>query len=129
MEYKVIERGNPMNSEEKLFYPFPVWGRQITEDELSEDISFACSVNVSDIKAVLACLTEVLPRHLMKGDTVKLENLGIFRLAFDTKSEKNEEDVSEKNILQAKVLYRPDVKIKNRLKSTTYKKAAASKEE
>lgn len=65
----------------------------------------------------------------MNGETVKIERLGIFRLGFDTKGEATEEAVSEKDILQAKILFRPDVKIKSKLKSTVYKKAASSKKE
>lgn len=129
MEYKVIERENPMNREEKSFYPQPVWGKQVTEEELSEEISFACSVNVSDIQAVISCLVEILPRQLMQGNTVKLDKLGIFRLSFEAKGEATENEVSEKDILQAKVLFRPDVRIKTKLKSTTYKKISSSKKE
>lgn len=127
MEYSTIQRANPQNRDEKLFYPQPIWGKQITEDNLASEISYACSVNASDIRAVIACLMELLPRHLMEGETVKLERLGIFRLGFDTKGEATEEAVSEKDILQAKILFRPDVKIKSKLKSTVYKKVASSK--
>lgn len=125
MEYSVGERANPQNREEKLFYPQPVWGRMISEANLTEEISYACSVNRSDVRAVLSCLMDILPRHLMEGETVRLEEFGIFRLGFDTKGEASEEAVSEKDILQAKVLYRPDVKIKVRLKSTVYRKSSS----
>lgn len=127
MEYKVIQRANPQNREEKLFYPQPVWEKQVTEDELAAEISYASSINAADIRAVIGSLMELLPRHLMNGETVKLERLGIFRLGFDTKGEAAEEAVSEKDILQAKILFRPDVKIKSKLKSTVYKKAASPK--
>lgn len=125
MEYSVVERANPQDRTQKMFYPQPVWGRMVTEDNLANEISFACSVNISDIRAVLGCLMELLPRHLMEGESVKLERLGIFRLGFDTKGETLEKDVSEKDILQAKVLFRPDVKIKSKLKSTSYKKVSS----
>lgn len=113
--------------EEKLFYPQSVWDKQITEDDLAAEISYASSINAADIRAVIGSLMELLPRHLMNGETVKIERLGIFRLGFDTKGEATEEAVSEKDILQAKILFRPDVKIKSKLKSTVCKKAASPK--
>lgn len=127
MEYKVIERANPQKREEKLFYPQPVWKKQLPEDDLATEISYASSINAADIRAVIGSLMELLPRHLMNGETVKIERFGIFRLGFDTKGEATEEAVSEKDILQAKILFRPDVKIKSKLKSTIYKKAASPK--
>lgn len=128
MNYKVIERANPQKREEKLFYPQPVWEKQITEDELATEISYASSINPADIRAVIGNLMELFPRHLMNGETVKIKRLGIFRLGFDTKGEATEEAVSEKDILQAKILFRPDVKIKSKLKSTVCKKAAFPKD-
>ncbi len=127
MDYKVTKRANPQKREEKLFYPQPVWGKQVTEDELATEISYSSSINAADIHAVIGSLMELLPRHLMNGETVKIDRLGIFRLGFDTKGEATEEAVSEKDILQAKILFRPSVKIKSKLKSTVYKKAASSK--
>lgn len=127
MEFSIIERANPLKRDEKRFYPQPVWNKQIDEDMLAEEISYASSINASDIRAVLASLMELLPRHLMEGDTIKLNRLGIFRLSFESKGELKEEDVSEKDILQTKILFRPDVKIKAKLKSTVYKKSAPSK--
>lgn len=82
MEYKVIERANPQKREEKLFYPQPVWDKQITEDNLATEISYASSINAADIRAVIGSLMELLPRHLMNGETVKIDRFGIFRLCF-----------------------------------------------
>ncbi len=125
MKFSIVERPNPLNRKISLFYPQPVWTKMVTEENLIEEISFACSVNSSDIRAVLSCLVEFLPRHLMEGEAVKLDRFGIFRLSFESTGEDTEKKVSEKNILQAKVLFRPDVKIKNKLKTTSYKKVSS----
>ena len=127
MYFKTVERANPLKREEKLFYPQPVWNKQIDENALATEISYASSINASDIRAVISSLTELIPRHLMDGNTVKLDGFGIFRLSFESKGELNEEDVSDKDILQTKVLFRPDVKIKSKLKSTICKKSASPK--
>lgn len=122
MEYTTVKRENPSERGTFLFYPQPVWGAMIGEDELTQEISYASSINASDIRAVIGSLMELIPRHLMNGETVRLEKFGIFRLSFESKGEKLEEDVSAADILKAKILYRPDTSIKNRLKGTAYKK-------
>lgn len=102
MQYKIVERANPQKREEKLFYPQPIWEKQITEDDLAREISYVSSINAADIRAVIGSLMELLPRHLMNGETVKIERLGIFRLGFDTKGESTEEAVSEKTSCRQK---------------------------
>ncbi|MBD5436025.1 MAG: hypothetical protein HDR36_05900 [Treponema sp.] len=73
MKYKIVKRANPQNREKELFYPAPVFGEQVGEDELMDEISFASSVNQSDVRSVIYNLLELLPRHLMHGDSVSLK--------------------------------------------------------
>ena len=129
MNYHVTKRENPLNRQESLFYPQPEWGKMISEEELAEEISYASSINAPDIRAVITSLKELIPRHTMAGDTVKLDNFGIFRQSFEAKGKAKEEDVNSSDILNSKLLFRPAVAIKNKLKATIYKKVAAAKKE
>lgn len=90
VKYKTLKRTNPQNREETLYYPAPVFGEQIGEDELTAEISFASFVNQSDVRSVFSNLLEILPRHLMHGDSVNLEKFGIFRLSFEAKGSREE---------------------------------------
>lgn len=54
MKYKTLQRANPQDRAETLYYPAPVFGEQIGEDELTAEISFASSVNQSDVRSVLS---------------------------------------------------------------------------
>ena len=119
MKFKTIKRANPLNREETLYYPAPVFGEQIGEDELTAEISYASSVNQSDVRAVLSNLVEILPRHLMHGNSVNLEKFGIFRLSFESTGSENEKDVSAQNITRLKILFRPSTKLKDRISSTS----------
>ena len=38
MKFKTLKRANPINRNEELYYPAPVFGEQIGEDELTEEI-------------------------------------------------------------------------------------------
>ena len=120
MKFKVLKRANPLNREEELYYPAPVFGEQIGEDELTEEISYASSVNQSDVRSILTNLLEILPRHLMHGDSVNLEKFGIFRLSFESTGSENESDVSAQNITRPKILFRPSTKLKDKISKTSF---------
>ena len=120
MKYKVLKRANPLNRDEELYYPSPVFGEQISEDELTAEISFASSVNPSDVRSVLSNLLEILPRHLMHGDSVNLEKFGIFRLSFESTGSQTESEVSAQNITRPKILFRPSTKLKDKILKTSF---------
>ncbi|MDE6350494.1 MAG: HU family DNA-binding protein [Treponemataceae bacterium] len=120
MKYKTMKRANPQNREEMLYYPAPIFGEQIGEDELTAEISFASSVNQSDVRSVLSNLLEILPRHLMHGDSVNLEKFGIFRMSFEATGSEKAEDVSAANITRPKILFRPSVKLKEKILKTSF---------
>lgn len=120
MKYKIIKRVNPQNRDEELFYPAPVFGEQVGEDELMDEISFASSVNQSDVRSVVYNLLEILPRHLMHGNSVNLEKFGIFRMSFEAYGSEKKDDVSAENITRPKILFRPSVKLKEKILRTSF---------
>lgn len=120
MKFKTLKRANPINRNEELYYPAPVCGEQIGEDELTEEISYASSVNQSDVRSVLSNLMEILPRHLMHGDSVNLEKFGIFRLSFESTGSKEESEVTAQNITRPKILFRPSTKLKDKISKTSF---------
>lgn len=120
MKYKIIKRANPQNRDEELFYPAAVFGEQVGEDELMDEISFASSVNQSDVRSVVYNLLEILPRHLMHGNSVNLEKFGIFRMSFEAYGSKEKDDVSAKNITRPKILFRPSTKLKEKILRTSF---------
>ena len=120
MKFKTLKRANPINRNEELYYPAPVFGEQIGEDELTEEISYASSVNQSDVRSVLSNLMEILPRHLMHGDSVNIEKFGIFRLSFESTGSKEESEVTAQNITRPKILFRPSTKLKDKISKTSF---------
>lgn len=120
MKFKTLKRANPINRNEELYYPAPVFGEQIGEDELTEEISYASSVNQSDVRSVLSNLMEILPRHLIHGDSVNLEKFGIFRLSFESTGSKEESEVTAQNITRPKILFRPSTKLKDKISKTSF---------
>ncbi|MCI6954228.1 MAG: HU family DNA-binding protein [Spirochaetia bacterium] len=129
MKYKIVKRANPQKRDEEMFYPSPILGEQVSEDQLTEEISFASSVNQSDVRAVLLNLLEILPRHLQRGNSVHLERFGIFRLSFQATGSQTEAAVSAKNITRPKILFRPSVKLRRKIAETSFIKEKDKEEE
>ena len=61
MKYRVVKRINPLNTDEKKFYAAPQYMEEFTVMDLANDISDACTLNVTDVEAVLTSLVRKLP--------------------------------------------------------------------
>lgn len=72
------------------------------------------------MRAVLFNLLEILPRHLMRGDSVNLEKFGIFRMSFEATGSAEESEVSAQNIIRPKILFRPSTKLKDKIAKTSF---------
>lgn len=71
---------------------------EIGVDELSEEISYATSVTPTDVKAVLEGLLNVMPKYLRRGDKIKLNRFGTFKVIFGGNGRENAEDVTAADI-------------------------------
>src|SRR3546814_7718034 len=90
IKFNVLEIGNPSNpAAPKKFYARPVSSGEVSLEDLSEDISYASSVNQSDVYAVLQSLVREIPRNISRGLIVRLGNLGAFRLSANSRSEEH----------------------------------------
>lgn len=67
-------------------------------DAITEAISNECTLTEHDIKAVLSALQEQVLLNLRSGNTVRLGDLGSFRLTLSSKYSDTAEEVSVDNI-------------------------------
>ena len=81
MKYRIAKRINPLNNESK-FYPAPQYMEELTLMDLAKDISDACTLNVTDVDAVLTSLLRKLPMYLKSGFKIQLGNFGRMKLSF-----------------------------------------------
>ena len=93
INYKAIQRKNPLNDEVK-WYPAIVLGNPVLLDE------------EHDIKAVLSALQEQIVLALKQGRSVRLGDLGSFRLTMSGRGEESAEKVTEQSIESLRVQFR-----------------------
>jgi|SRR5690606_25735636 len=123
MKFNVIEIANPLDPEgPKKFYARPVHTGEVLLEDLASDISYASSINESDVYAVLQSLIREIPRNIAQGYIVRLGNMGSFRLSCSSKGSDTEEEVSAHNIERKRLLFNPGKRIRSVLNDLTFKK-------
>lgn len=74
---------------------------------LAEEISHSTTVTRSDVAAVLIELFNAMSRHLLNSQTVVLDEIGSFRVAFKSTPADTEKDFTANNIKNYHIVYRP----------------------
>lgn len=128
MKFKVIQKNNPIEKDKNaLFYPFPVYSDTLEIRDLLQEISYASSVTLSDVRAVTDSLVEILQRYLVRGNKIKVDGIGTFKLSFNGSGKETSKDVSANDIYNAKVTFLSDKNLRNYVSSNVkYEKAKTS---
>ena len=79
IQFKPVQHKNPITKEVK-WYPQVVAGHPLLLDEVAERISLSSTVTEHDVKAVLSALQEQVIFALREGRSVRLGDLGSFRV-------------------------------------------------
>ena len=121
MKYRIAKRINPLNNESK-FYPAPQYMEELTLMDLAKDISDACTLNVTDVDAVLTSLLRKLPMYLKSGFKIQLGNFGRMKLSFSSKGFDNPDDVDSSAITTQRIIFTPSAELKNEIESVSFSK-------
>ncbi|MDE5421150.1 HU family DNA-binding protein [Ancylomarina sp. DW003] len=124
VKYKVIERGQPgvVGGGEKKFYASNMISGNADIDELTEGIEKISTVSGADIRAVLYALTDVIPSMLADGKSVKLGDIGSYRVSISSEGEEKAEDINANSIKKSKIIFTPGKKLKEMLSKLKYSK-------
>ncbi len=79
----------------------------IDTDTVAERIQRNCTVKKSDVKAVLAELSEVMRDAMLSSDSVTLDGIGTFSIGFMAKAVKSPVDFGADSIKRVCVKFRP----------------------
>lgn len=121
MKYRIAKRINPLNNESK-FYPAPQYMEELTLMDLAKDISDACTLNVTDVDAVLTSLMRKLPMYLKSGFKIQLGNFGRMKLSFSSKGFDNPDDVDSSAITTKRIIFTPSTELKTEIESVSFSK-------
>lgn len=121
--YRLRKRKNPNNMEEKAkYFPTPYYAGMISTEELAKDISYGTTLTETDVRAVLTSLSMKVSSYMELGYKVKLDDLGIFKLAFSGAGKEDEKDITARDIDDVHILFTADVKLKKSISSFKFTK-------
>ena len=95
---------------------------ELTVGDLAKDISDACTLNVTDVEAVLTSLVRKLPLYLKNGFKIQLGNFGRVKLSFSSKGSEKAEDVDASSITRKKILFTPSSELKTAIEKASFSK-------
>lgn len=124
VNYCVVAKINPANHEsgEKKYYAVVQSKGQTGIDEIAERISASTTATRADVLAVLAALEEQVIDNLESGQTVKLGDIGSFRLSVGGEGSTTEDTYDTSLIERVKVVFTPSSRMKAGLNSLKYTK-------
>lgn len=120
MKYRIVKRMNPLDNTEFKYYAAPQYMEELTVRDLAKDISDACTLNVTDVEAVLTSLVRKLPLYLKNGFKIQLGTFGRVKLSCFSKGSEKAEDVSATSITNKRILFTPSVELKNEIDTTSF---------
>lgn len=122
MKYRIVKRLNPINNAESKYYAAPQYMEELTVGDLAKDISDACTLNVTDVEAVLTSLVRKLPLYLKNGFKIQLGNFGRVKLSFSSKGYEKAEDVDASSITSKRILFTPSSELKSAIEKASFSK-------
>lgn len=124
VNYCVVAKINPADREsgEKKYYAVVQSKGQTGIDEIAERISASTTATRADVLAVLAALEEQVIDNLESGQTVKLGDIGSFRLSVGGEGSATEDTYDTSLIERVKVVFTPSSRMKAGLNSLKYTK-------
>ena len=111
---------NPLNNEESKYYAAPQYMEELTVLDLAKDISDACTLNVTDVEAVLTSLVRKLPLYLKNGFKIQLGNFGRVKLSFSSLGVEKAEDVDASLITNKRILLTPSTELKAEIDKASF---------
>ncbi|MEA4917724.1 HU family DNA-binding protein [Proteiniphilum sp.] len=116
MKYKLIQKANPLEPDtERKWYASPVKAGTINNYQLSKGIAGKSFLARGAVINVIENMVDEIPRYLIEGYSVNLNNFGTLRLSLSSEGVENPEEFTPENIKNMKVVFTPSPELKKTL--------------
>lgn len=118
--FKKILRKNPLNATQTpLYYPHLIQtGKNVTLYDLAYNMKEKSSLSVGDIRSVLSNFIECMRDTLYSGQSVNIENFGIFSLGASCKGVAEKKECTAAMIKKVRINFRPSTTVKPDVNAT-----------
>lgn len=118
IQYKISSVKSPKTGQ-KVYFPTIVQSGTLSLDDVTSRISKRSTMHAADIKAVLSALERVAGDALTSGHTVRLGDLGSFRLTCAaTGGEDDSTNVTAKHVSRLRIRFTPSAAMQRMLRDT-----------
>jgi len=116
IKFRVIQRKNPLRPAEKKFYPKALRTTVVDAEGIAKEISYSTTFTEGDTLGLIRTISEVIAQHILRGNSVKLDKLGIFSVGLRGRgAESAKEFKAQSNVKNVVVNFRPDRLLKSRI--------------
>lgn len=116
MKYKLVQKTNPLEPDtERKWYASPVKAGTINNYQLSKGIASKSFLARGAVINVIENMVDEIPRYLIEGYSVNLNNFGTLRLSLSSEGVENPSDFTAANIKNMRVVFTPSPELKKTL--------------
>ena len=123
MNVKAIERkiaylGKEGGKDQYMYVMQPLIYNKLTPEKVIQQAALHCGLTPAVMNVAYAALSEVIKAWATEGHSVAVPGLGTMRFGLRANAVKSVEDVSTKLITQRRVIFSPNMEIKQELAKT-----------
>lgn len=123
-KYAMYENPNPRkNGEKQPLHARIVSKGTVRTQEIAEDIADVCGYSTGVTKGMLDALAHIVSRHLKRGYTVELDELGSFSISLKCRPVMDKKEIRSWSISFGNIHFRGNKRLKDRLKSIDLERA------
>ncbi|RWU07688.1 HU family DNA-binding protein [Pedobacter chitinilyticus] len=124
IRYTMTEKAEPgvLGGGTKKWYARVIMDGEISIDDLSKQIEKFSALSEPDIRGVIIALENVIQEYLVNGKVIRMDKLGSFYPGLSSGGAATKEEFNSTFIKEAYVTYRPGQRIRDALKTATFKK-------
>src|SRR5690554_1447528 len=124
MKYRLIQKANPLEPEtERKWYASPVKAGTINNYQLSKGIAGKSSLTRGDVMNVIENMVDEIPRYLIDGYSVNLNNFGTLRLSLSSEGVNTPDSFTGDNVKNMRVVFTPSPEFKKTLQNINFEKS------
>lgn len=100
----------------------PLLAGSVSCSDFYDQVARRGTVSRGVVKMVISDMVDVIEQNLSEHRSVKLEEFGSFRPAFNSKSQNEREDVTNNVLRHRKIIFTPDPRLKRMLNGMSIQK-------
>ncbi len=122
--YKVSKRKFKTKDgiEHTKYYACAKRGKLVSSKELAQEISERSSLTQGDVYGSLSALSDVIKNHLLLGNSIKLDGIGIISLSITSEASDEEDKVNARTVKVGKICFRADRELNEDVQAVSFVK-------